>query len=253
MFWYLFSGFRCLFWDLSCLILLRLFSCHNLNSESFFIQQCLCILFRHTTDIRYCDLAWFIFLVLSCNSTKWFKYACRLTNSKYKDQHDDRHNYDCKYLHDLMHMRIDFICPSATFIILIIFVVVIISIHGICIILICIILFCIILFIIISIPDIIQIFVCHDNGICHTTDWRDHYKIPIRIDQWMLQILNQSPCTFISSLWTFLRTFQNDLLQTVRNIRYEFWRRCNLLLQMLHCNFYRCLPVKWNLTGYHFE
>ena len=230
---YLCSCFRSLFWNPSRLIFLRVFSCNYIISKLLIIQKFLRLFFCHTSDIRHCNLLWWTVRIFCHCASKWFEYSGRLTNRIDCSDCNNCDHYSCKNLHKLMHTGIYLSgFPSA---------------HILRIIGSCIKWFCIIIV-------IIQIFVCHDHRIGIPIGIpSDPNKISIRIHKWMLQILYQLHRAAVSAFRTFLCTFHNDLFQTIWYFRYQLWWRCNFLLQMLHCNFYSCLSVKWNPSCYHFE
>ena len=104
---------------------------------------------------------------------------------------------------------------------------------------------------VIRVLDLIQLFICDDKSI-RISKRRDHDKIPVRIYQGSLQILDQFISIRISSFGVFLGTFLYDLFKTVWNIRNQLRRRCNLLLKMLDRYRYCRITVERHLSGYHF-
>ena len=89
----------------------------------------------------------------------------------------------------------------------------------------------------------------HRLGICI---YRSQlHKIPLRVDQGMLQVCDHILHLVVSAVHTLLGTFQNDLLQAVRKIRRIDAGRNHFLLKMLDGNGNCGIPVKGNPACYH--
>ena len=68
----------------------------------------------------------------------------------------------------------------------------------------------------------------------------------------MFQIVDEFRHVFITAVRTFLGTFQNDLLQSIRKIRRILGRRLDLFLQMFDRDRDRGIPVEGNTACHHF-
>ena len=97
--------------------------------------------------------------------------------------------------------------------------------------------------------DLAKFLVRDHNCFCLVIYRCQCYKITLRIDQRMLQVCNHILHILIAAIHTLLCTFQDDLLQAMRQVlcKHTRWNH----LQVLNSDCYCCISVKRNFSRNH--